>query len=111
VPAVVVDWTVKVAQPATAVCGLLVTKVVALWFTVLSRLIESVEPVPEVTLLPEPSRTQTVTLDVATPFAGIGFGVNEIGARVAAAPKPVNEAVPVAVPPVKAVDEPVASQT
>jgi len=90
---------VKLAQPATAACGLLVTMVVALALTVLIRLIVSVEPVPEVTLLPAASRTQTVTLDVATPFAGIGFGVNEIGARVAAAPKPVKEA-----------DEPVASQ-
>ena len=114
VPTTVVDWTVKVAQPAVAACGLLVTSVVEAVAPVKAvriRLIESVEAAPEVTLLPEASRTHTVTLEVETPLAGIGFGVNVGAPRFVAAPKPVKEAVPVAVPPVKAVDEPVASQT
>ena len=111
VPTVVVDWTVNVAQPPTAVCGFVVTIVVAVPVDgFLMRLIVSVEPVPEVTLLPERSRTHTVTLEVATPLAGIGFGENVGAPRLLAAPKPVKEAVPVAVPPVKAVDEPTASQ-
>ncbi len=100
----------NVAQPPVAVCGLVVTMVVDVP-AALIRLIVSAEPVPVVTVLPEASRTHTVTLEVATPLAGIGAGVNSGAPRFAAAPKPVKEAVPVAVPPVKAVDEPVASQT
>ena len=76
---------------------------------VLSRLIASVEPVPEVTLLPARSRTHTVTLEVAAPLAGIGFGTNVGAPRLFAGPKPVNDAVPVAA--VSVPDVPVASQT
>ena len=107
-PTVVVDWTVKLAQPATAVCGLLVRSVVALAFNVRTRLIASVEPVPEVTLFPARSRTQTVMVDVATPFAGIGFGVNAGLPRLFAGPKPVN--VTAAVEEVKPAEVATASQ-
>ena len=110
-PTTSVDRTVKLAQPALAVCGLLVTSVVAVLVPAVAfRLIESIDPVPEVTLFPDASRTQTVIDDVETPLAGIGFGVNFGDPRFAAAPKPVKEAVPVAVPPEKLVDEATASQ-
>lgn len=106
VPTVVVDWTVKLAQPAVAACGLVVIVVVAPPFTVLIRLIESVAPVPEVTLLPAVSRTQTVMVEVEAPFAGIGFGV-AVAVSCVAAPKPVNEAWAVAE--VRPADDAVAS--
>lgn len=53
------------------------------------RLIESVAPV---TVLFAASLTQTVIVDVATPFAGIGFG-EAVAPRCVAAPEPLNEIV------------------
>ena len=90
VPTVVVAWTVKLAQPLAAFVGLLEVRFVALWLTVLIRLMLSDAVV---TLLPAASRTQTVIVDVATPFAGIGFG-EAVAVRRVAGPKPVNDAVP-----------------
>ena len=85
-PTTIVDWTVNVAQPETATCGDDVRSVVEVPVFVSAS--ESVEPVPVVFLLPAASLTQTVTVDVEAPFAGIGFG-DAVAVTWVAAPLPV----------------------
>jgi len=99
-PVVPVDWTVNEEQPLVAETGFAdVTVVTGAFVTFVPVPTVSVRVMPrlsvaEVTVLPPLSLRQTLIVDVATPLAGIGFGVT-VTAIVAGEPKPVNDAVPV----------------
>jgi hypothetical protein len=90
---VVVDFTTNEAQPALALCGLVLTSVVPCAeppvLDVNARLMLSPA---EVTVLFAASFTQTEMVDCETPFAGIGFG-EAVATRCVAAPAPLKEIV------------------
>src|SRR5205823_11681040 len=74
-----VERIVYCTQPFTAVCGDDVTWVVAPPLTVFASEMTSVEPVPEVMVLPAESATQIVAVVVETPSAGSGFAAEAGG--------------------------------
>src|SRR5205823_12850438 len=92
----VVDRRTKPAHPPVMAWGVELARVVACDVPpVLEAKARLIESVAEVTVFPAASLRQTVTVDVETPFAGIGFGAAD-AVRWVGAPNPAKETVAVA---------------